>query len=83
LKGFPLSEWTHYRARVAALSRVRPPDDSELLEARRLLDQARPGLRATRDVYIQRLVDSAPLLTDEQRDRIAALLRPSGGSNAA
>lgn len=30
--------------------------------------------------YVERTVSSAPPLTDEQRDRIAALLRPVGGA---
>ena len=32
--------------------------------------------------YVRRTVDSAPPLTDAQRDRIAALLRPTGGEVA-
>ena len=29
--------------------------------------------------YITATVDAAPLLTDEQRERLVALLRPAGG----
>jgi hypothetical protein len=37
--------WTHHRARVAALSRDRAPDDPELLAARRDLAEARLAAR--------------------------------------
>ncbi len=63
--------WTHERARVAALSRSRTPDDPDLANARR-------DLRVTRaEDYIRELVDAAPPLTDEQRLRLSALLHPS------
>lgn len=59
----------HHRARVGALSRDRAVDDPELLEARR-------NLKALRlEEHIRRVVAEAPPLTDEQRDRIATLLR--------
>lgn len=61
------------RGRVAALSRSRQPDDPELVEARR--DLAVLSL----EEHIRRVVAEAPPLTDEQRDRIAALLRAGGG----
>ncbi|TFC20189.1 hypothetical protein E3O51_05595 [Cryobacterium sp. MDB2-10] len=32
--------------------------------------------------YVRKVVDAAPPLTPEQRDRIAALLRPSVGASA-
>lgn len=57
------------RARVAALSRDRSPDDPELLDARR-------NMRAERLAqHIKQLVDEAPPLTLDQRDRLARLLR--------
>lgn len=59
----------HYRARVAALTRDRAPDDPDLLGARRQLAEA--NLTA----YITRVVDSAPPLTAEQRDKLVLLLR--------
>lgn len=63
--------WTHHRARVAALSRDRSPDDPELINARR-------DLRAERLAdHIADVVNAAPPLTNEQRARLAALLRPS------
>jgi hypothetical protein len=63
------------RGRVAALTRSRDKNDPELLSARRDL---------AADVIAQhaaRVVAKAPPLTDEQRDRIAAILRasPAGG----
>ncbi len=70
-----MSTWAHERARVAALTRSRPADDPELVDARR-------NMRAERLAdHIRRIVDDAPPLTAEQRDRLALLLR--GGSTAA
>ena len=66
--------WTTERARVASLCRSRTPDDPVLLDARRDLRAARA------EDYIKRLVDGAPALTTEQRDRLAVLLR---GGDAA
>lgn len=60
---------THPRARVAALSRSRTPNDPDLLDAKRVLRAERLA------EYIQRTVDEAPPLTPEQRDRRALLLR--------
>ena len=66
--------WTAERARVASLSRSRTTDDPDLINAR-------VSLRAARlEDYVQRVVAEAPPLTPEQRDRIAALLRPTGGA---
>jgi hypothetical protein len=62
--------FTHERARVAALSRSRTPDDPELLDARR--NMRTESLAA----HIARVVAEAPPLTAEQRDRLALLLRP-------
>ncbi len=64
-----MPQWTHHRARVAALSRDRAVNDPDLLEARR-------DLRAARlEEYIARTVAAAPPLTDEQRSRLALFLR--------
>ncbi|MGO9382398.1 MAG: hypothetical protein ACLP4W_09945 [Mycobacterium sp.] len=63
------SATTHHRARIAALSRDRDPDDPELVEARR-------SLRASRlEEHVAKVVDGWPPLTDEQLDNVAALLR--------
>ena len=68
-----MSTWTHERARVASLSRDRQPDDPELLEARR-------NMRAARlEAHIQKIIAQAPPLTNEQCERIAALLIDGGG----
>lgn len=64
--------WTAERARVASLSRSRTPDDPDLLDARR-------NLRAERLAdHISKVVAEAPPLTQEQRDRLAALLQGGG-----
>lgn len=55
----------HHRARIAALSRERAPDDPELLDAYR-------ELRAIR--LAEQVRKTAPLLTDGQRAHIAGLL---------
>ncbi len=66
--------WTHHRAKVAALSRDRAPDDPELLDARR-------KLRAERLAHaIRETVEAAPPLTDAQRRELAVLLHNPGGS---
>lgn len=63
--------WTHHRGRVAALSRSRSADDPELVDARR-------DLKAQRLAdHVAKVVAEAPPLTDEQRERIAGLLRVS------
>lgn len=65
--------WTHDRARVAALTRHRKPDDPALSAARRDLAAERLS------EFVQRVVATAPPLTTQQRDTITALLRtPSG-----
>lgn len=62
------------RGRIAALSRSRTSDDPELVSARR-------NLRAARlEDHVQRVLAEAPPLTDEQRERIAALLRAGGAA---
>lgn len=65
--------WTSERARVASLTRSRSLDDPDLISARRNLKAARL------EDYIARVVSEAPPLSPEQRDRIAALLCPTGG----
>lgn len=64
-------EVAKHRARVGSLSRSRTPDDPELVEARQSLKAA-----SLAD-YVARQVAEAPPLTDEQRGRIARLLRPT------
>ena len=61
----------HLRARVASLTRSRPLEDPELQSARTELRTARLEDR------IRAEVAEWPPLTDEQRGRLAALLRPT------
>jgi len=61
---------------VAAITRHRGDQDPTLPELRRDLRAA--GL----EDYIRRVVGAAPPLTADQRDRLATLLRGSGGETA-
>ena len=64
-----MATWQQERAKIAGLSRDRRADDPELLDARR-------NLRALKlEEHVARVVAEAPPLTDEQRERITALLR--------
>lgn len=63
-----MSTWTQERARVASLSRSRPPDDPDLVAARRNLRAAHLA------EYVRKAVEQAPPLTAEQRARVAAAL---------
>jgi hypothetical protein len=66
---------TTARARVSALKRHHP-------EGGVVVEAAVRDLRATTlEEYIRRVVDSAPPLTDQQKGRLSALLRPSGGES--
>ena len=57
--------------RVAAAKTNRSPE----------LPRLKRDLAALRiENYVRKIVDAAPPLTDEQRDRIAGLLRPTAGS---
>lgn len=71
-----MSTWTTERARIASLSRIRSADDPELIEARQNLKALKLA------EYVTRVVSEAPPLTDEQLERVSALLRParSGGA---
>lgn len=65
------------RNRLASVTRHHPDDTEKITAARR-------DLAATKIAeYVRKTVDAAPPLTDEQRERIAALLRPSTGGDAA
>lgn len=66
----------HHRARVASLSRDRAPDDPELQGARRDL---RAAVLAD---HVAKQVAKFPPLTDEQAEKIAALLTTSDGGGA-
>lgn len=56
---------------------VKSGDHERAEELRRELNEA------VAEAYIQRLIDSAPPLTQEQRDRLARLLRTGKRSDAA
>lgn len=56
--------WTHYRARVASLSRDRSPNDPELIEARQCMQAARVVDR------VRDALESDLGLTPEQRVEI-------------
>jgi hypothetical protein len=60
------------RARVAALSRSRTPDDPDLVDARQQLSIAKLA------DHIQAVVDAAPPLTEDQKARLRALLGGAG-----
>jgi hypothetical protein len=67
--------WQSERARIAGLSGRpnRSADDPDIVEARR-------NLKALRlEDHVKKVLADAPPLTDEQRDRIASLLRMGGG----
>lgn len=63
-------DWKTYRAKVAALTRSRPADDPELVEAQAQLRY----LRA--EEVIRKIVDAAPPLTREQRWKLSVLMKP-------
>jgi hypothetical protein len=67
----------HHRARIAALSRDRRPNDPELVEARRSLRAESLAL------HVAKTLSEWPELTAEQIQRVAALLRAGGGDNDA
>lgn len=52
--------------------------------AAKSLDDARRDYKGTAaEVYVRRLVDDAPTLTAEQRDRLAGILRTGTGAGDA
>lgn len=70
----PSKTVAHHRARVAALTRSRQPNDPELVAARQALDYQ--GLAE----HAQRVVSTWPDPTPEQLERVASLLLLSGGA---
>ncbi len=70
-----MSSWTVERASAAGFARA---------GNHQAADAARQRLKAIKaEDYIRKLVESAPPLTPEQRDRLALLLRGGAGSGAA
>lgn len=74
-----MGSWTQTRSRIAHVKRRNP--DADVTELRRQLKAERL------EEHIRNIVDTAPPLTPEQRDRLASLLRPAtssgGGAGAA
>jgi hypothetical protein len=69
--------WTHERARIAALSRDRKPDDPELQDARQRFKAARL------EDHVRKTVAAWPPLDQSQLDAIAILLRPTPADRRA
>ncbi len=64
-----MSSWTTERASAAGNAKAGNYEAA---------DAARQRLKALKaEEYIRQLVDGAPKLTDEQKDRLALLLRPT------
>lgn len=64
-----MSDVLRYRGQCAALSRSRRPDDPVYVDARRNLAAAKL------EAYISSVVAEAPVLTDDQVDRLTAAMR--------
>lgn len=62
--------WTHTRAKIANHRRNHPDDDTPA-------ELYRDHAAARIESYIRRIVDQAPALAPDQRDRLAILLRPN------
>lgn len=60
--------WTTDRARIAALSRSRTPDDPDLIQARRALGLARTVER------VRQAIEDAPPLDAETAARLRSLI---------
>ncbi len=72
-----MSSWTKERSKLARLHQTHSPDSPEIRDARR-------DLRAARlEDHVAKAVAEAPPFTDEQRARIAALLRAGDRPQAA
>jgi hypothetical protein len=63
------------RGRLNVLQRHRAPDDPAIANARRDL------AAASLEEHIRKTVNAAPPLTDDQKARLAALLRPCAGES--
>ncbi|NUL43753.1 hypothetical protein F7P69_00865 [Cellulosimicrobium funkei] len=64
--------WQHARAHIARLSQTHPKDHPEIVAARQALKTMRL------EEHVRGVVDSWPPLSDEQKARVGALLRPAG-----
>lgn len=70
------AESRSHHARYASLTRSRRSDDPELLDARRALRTVQLTM------HVQRELDAFPPMTEEQKAKVAALLRPSDDGGA-
>lgn len=70
-------EVSRRRAQVARRTQSYPADHPHLLDAKRDLAEAKIA------AYVQRVLAAAPPLSDEQRTRLAELLRPVRKGGAA
>ena len=70
MAGSPYPETARHRARVAGIALKRGADDPEIALARRDLEASKLA------DHIERVLAEAPPLTDEQRSKLAELLRP-------
>lgn len=66
----------HHRARISGISAAikagkRPPDDPDLIAAKDAFEQAK------NEAWVDKVLASAPPLSDEQRNRLAQLLSPA------
>lgn len=69
--------WKQKRAKLARLSQTLPSNAPELRDLRTELKTQRLG------EHIEKILGAAPPLTDEQRTRLAELLRPARQGGAA
>jgi hypothetical protein len=66
-----MSNWTKARSELGHKTRKLGSDHPETIEARRTFREERTA------AYIEKVLAEAPPLTDEQRTRLAELLRPA------
>jgi len=63
--------WTHTRSKIAQVKKSDP--EADVTDLRRQMKAERL------EAHIDNLLSTAPPLTNEQRDRIARLIAPTGG----
>ena len=78
------SQWTHYRGKVAGLSRTREPDDPELLDARQAMRAMLMGtvdLLFASDIPREKALDLVPVrpLADHEGEITQILQKQLGG----
>ena len=73
----PAETWTHARSVLALTIQKYGKDSPEAIEARANFKACRLGY------HIEKILASAPPLTDEQRTKLAELLRPARRNGGA